>query len=703
MNRLISKMVALLVRGVAPAAAITLGLPPDQALCAPGDLDPSFGSLGRVGPLADLKGTAWSIQPLSADSTLVAGGDVQCEYFCFYSQPTLSAFFEELSGDGSVNPGFQAQLPSGTRVLDSAQLSDGSLIGVGESREFRQRELTVFRLERSGALDNSFGTTGVFRWSGHGESKATSVGLDASGRIIVAGAQSNPIGMIVLRLLPNGVIDESFGQGGVYTGPPANYLDTEVQIAATGSGYRLVTSDCKVIALTADGKLDLTFGTAGVVPLKSASGTTPGCDALAVQPDGQLLVGGFADAGSGFATRLLPNGVIDTTFGSAAIAAGLGAVTALGVTSDGSGSIIAAGSDPTDPSGSPDAVVMRLQPNGLADASFGRAGTTLINLPTEAGSSPPGSRPVIHDLYLRPDGGVVAGGVDILSDHPFVVRLLGANGAGVPGVIGASQNVTTTDEQSHEVVVKFRRTGGNAGTVSVAYQTVAASSASATAGQDYDNVSGRLTWNDGDVSEQEVHVPILADKVTEESEYFGVALSDFQGGAGVGTGTATIEIEPDGKPYGQFGFSSDRYDVFESGTAEIAIDRNFYTSGAVSVTVTPVAGTASANSDFDPKPVTVSWADGEGGTKYVTIAIPDDTIAEPDETFSVTLSSPTGGALIGPHSTTSVVIATSDQPPPPSSNSGGTGSFGFLSLLMLAASRLIRSAGLARREQRGRN
>jgi hypothetical protein len=114
--------------------------------------------------------------------------------------------------------------------------------------------------------------------------------------------------------------------------------------------------------------------------------------------------------------------------------------------------------------------------------------------------------------------------------------------------------------------------------------------------------------------------------------------------------------------------------------------------------VTPIAGTAAAGEDFTGEPVTVSWADGEGGVKYAAIAITDDSTQEPLETFSVELSSATGGALIGPSSVATFEIGESDMPEPPLEPSsdgdggggGGGGRIGLLSLLLVGLVRLRR-------------
>ncbi|QIG44951.1 S8 family serine peptidase [Nocardioides anomalus] len=60
-----------------------------------------------------------------------------------------------------------------------------------------------------------------------------------------------------------------------------------------------------------------------------------------------------------------------------------------------------------------------------------------------------------------------------------------------------------------------------------------------------------------------------------------------------------------------------------------------------SVTFTPTAGTATATADFDPAPVTVTWAPGDPATKHVAIPLVDDGIAESEETFTVAASAST--------------------------------------------------------------
>jgi len=299
-------------------------------------------------------------------------------------------------------------------------------------------------------------------------------------------------------------------------------------------------------------------------------------------------------------------------------------------------------------------------------------------------------------MSVLPDGRVlVAGGNEEssqLGTRPFLARLLGNTGGG-PGVLGITQARLNVDEQSHEAVIPLRRMAGSSGEVSVRYQittTLNSDLPPATVGEDFTPVTGRITWRDGEVQDQEIRVPIFSnDAAAESPERFIVTLDDLQGPAGLGTRTATVDIAGTQEPAGRFEFGNTDVNVSEfEPSAEIWINRDFYATGPVTVTVTPVAGgTATAGDDYVAGPVTVSWADGELGSKSVKIALRDDGIKESLETFTVQLSNPTGGAFIGPTSTMTITIRDNDI----GQSSGGGGAFGFLSVLLLGAVRFLRS------------
>ena len=714
----LAQLIPLLARGLAPTAAIASGLLSLQALGAQGDLDPTFGDVGRVGPMIDFDGPAWSLLPQDDNEILFAGGDfdatcvgslcdfgfdVHFNHFIF----DASGFVGELSSSGLLDMRSDGGVLLNTQVLDVVKQPDGKVIAVGRTAISDGRRqtpdtstLTVFRLSRDGSLDPTFGVAGVFRLATSQDDyhMGTSVALGPDGSIVVAGVRLPGQEPIVLRLLETGALDNAFGVSGVFIGGNSagqgRVADIRVYVVLTGGGYRITQSrpgtETLVIALTADGTLDNDFGVSGVTSLETPSGDPLLGNSMVAQSDGRLLVVGTA-GGQGFAVRLLRDGRRDRSFSTNAVTGAMTDATA--VVRDDNGSILVAGRGPA---GAPGALIMRLQANGELDALFGRDGSTWIDLPSDHPSDP-----VIRDLTVLPDGRVLAAGGDdgTLPPHPFVIRLLGDVGGESPGVLGVADRVIAVKEQSHKAVVTVRRMGGDSGQVSVSYQTAAGDPIPATGGQDYTQVAGRLTWEDRDIREQQIEVPIASnDSSPEDHESFRVVLGDVQGGVGLGTRNATVDILADGgDPAGQFAIETQGPVVDEAdGPASVLVHRIDYFKGEVSVTLTPIGGTATAGDDFDPQPVTVSWTDGDSASKVMSILIRNDATAEPFEAFTVELSNPTGGAIVGPRSSATITIWASDQPtPPPPSGSSGGGGFGFLSLLLLAAARFLRPPWVA--------
>lgn len=102
--------------------------------------------------------------------------------------------------------------------------------------------------------------------------------------------------------------------------------------------------------------------------------------------------------------------------------------------------------------------------------------------------------------------------------------------------------------------------------------------------------------------------------------------------------------------------------VESSAAASVTVTRSGGTSGEVSATASSSDGTATAPSDYAAVNATVTFADGESGSKSVPLTLVGDSSDEPDETFNVTLSSPTGGATLG--NATSVVTILDDDTTP---------------------------------------
>jgi Calx-beta domain len=236
-----------------------------------------------------------------------------------------------------------------------------------------------------------------------------------------------------------------------------------------------------------------------------------------------------------------------------------------------------------------------------------------------------------------------------------------------------------------------RRTGGDSGAVSVAYRTEPGDGI-AQEGADYEEVSGRLHWDDGDVGERTIQVPIRADDGTPEGyEDFRLALSDTDGGAGLGTRNAWVTIQPDGAPAGQFALEVWETYVAEAGILEFWLRRDYYDEGSVCVTLETKSRSATAGEDFIADPEQYCWDDQDWEPKLVSIDIVNDQDEEGEESFDIKLSNPTGGAIVGPSGSATIAIAASDTPFDPPPSRGGGGSTGLLSLLLLGLGVLLRT------------
>ena len=143
-------------------------------------------------------------------------------------------------------------------------------------------------------------------------------------------------------------------------------------------------------------------------------------------------------------------------------------------------------------------------------------------------------------------------------------------------------------------------------------------------------------------------------------------------------------------------FSSGAYSVGESaGTLQVTINRTNGTNGAATVDYTfsntsaTGGATCAAGIDYINTGGTVSFADGDASRTF-NITICPDSLSEANETFNITLSNPTGGAVLGAP-TTAVVTITDDDTVPSLSindvtqNEGNSGTSVFAFTVTLSA------------------
>ena len=675
-------------RHTAPRAGIVLvgSLAAPLVEGAPGDLDPTFGDAGRL-ELPDL-GPVWSLELEDDGDGFLAGGDYYCFYYCSFAN-----FTRPFSSSGALDPDYTHPELPGTLILDTALQPDGKLVGIGRTAQDLASTLTVFRLLPDGELDATFGEGGLVQFTSNANvpHTGTAVALEPDGRIVVAGSRRDDL--LVLRLLDDGAPDEAFGDAGVVI-DPENAGAT--RLVRAPDGYRITTvtnagdlagSTCRVVALAADGALDPSFGTGGSVDATPDATGSVFCHGLAIQPDGRLLVAGSASLGSdasGLLVRLLSDGSPDDTFSAPTVGAQMSQATALALDAD--GKVLVAGRGPSGVAG---AVVARLNADGLPDTTYGNAGTTWIDPPSWQAQVA-----VVHDMAAGADGSLTLAGSRGDFPAPFAARLSGDGSADAAGVVSLTRPTVVATEDEAQAVVTVRRAGGKAGAVSVSYRTAPfeeVPTEAASPGTDYEDVTGQLTWGDGDMTDREIAIPIAADGPTPEGvESLWLTIDSMQGGAGLGGRATRIEIAADGAPAGQLRIQPDPQSVREGEAVEVWVERAYYGSGEVSVTVAP-SGAATSGEDYELRPGVLTWADGEQGAKALQItARTDGRGEEGSEELILTLTNPSGGAIVGTQASTSVSII--DVAP----ERGGGGRFGWLSLLALCAAGLRRFTGVGR-------
>jgi uncharacterized delta-60 repeat protein len=192
--------------------------------------------------------------------------------------------------------------------------SSGDILVAGDTRLANgpiNQGCAVWRYDSAGVPVGSFGTGGVVTHDGPGVGTELTdvfdaVALDALGNILAAGYSVNASGdfdAILVRYDPSGVLDGSFGVGGVATYDSgdddaafAMALDASGRILLAGYIFNGVDHDMATWRFDTNGSLDSTFGTGGVVTHDNAAGGTS-TDAgfgITIAPSGKILVTGIS-------------------------------------------------------------------------------------------------------------------------------------------------------------------------------------------------------------------------------------------------------------------------------------------------------------------------------------------------------------------------------------------------------------------------
>ena len=266
------------------------------------------------------------------------------------SQDPTQALVERFLPDGRPDPGFgtdgRVLVQPSTGGLDQddlrdvALLPDGSIMAVGTRTTDTPvcgRDIFLLRLAADGSAFPGFGTGGVVdlgvaNFPGLASTPgpacgtvAESMSVGPDGKLTIAGVvERNIVGSVLVdgilfRVGQDGVVDDSFGSGGVVEFPSPNpgCPTDNSRVAVDGLGRAVVlrkyspyprcpTFQWAVVRFDRDGAQDAAF--TPYLPTTTAVGD------LIVQPDGlPLLAGALGDLP--FVTRLGADGLADPTFG----------------------------------------------------------------------------------------------------------------------------------------------------------------------------------------------------------------------------------------------------------------------------------------------------------------------------------------------------------------------------------------------------
>jgi len=114
---------------------------------------------------------------------------------------------------------------------------------------------------------------------------------------------------------------------------------------------------------------------------------------------------------------------------------------------------------------------------------------------------------------------------------------------------------------------------------------------------------------------------------------------------------------------GVLAFDAPSSEISEDGTSvTLHVVRVGGTSGALTASLSAARGLdgATLGLDYTLPAASVTFADGEGGPRDVTVSIVDDRAGEPDEDVTLTLAAPGGCATAGPGSSTVLTIVDDD-------------------------------------------
>ena len=295
-------------------------------LNANGSLDTTFNGNGYADIDASLLEFGASNSSYGRDVTIQSDGKILiAANVANASDGNDRASVVRLNSNGSLDSSFGgngiAAFPLETPGLSDASRillqSDGNIVVVGyASRDINNTNLSdvlVFRLQgTNGALDPTFNGGNLLtlkpstleRGIANNFDSGYSAALQSDGKIVITGNASDTAfsfsDVFVLRLNPNGTLDNTFDNNGVVIADINGGDDSGEDIAIQQNGKIIVVgyadkpssfdSDSLVLRYNANGSLDTSWNSSGKLTIDNGPSTAEEADSVALQSDGKILI-----------------------------------------------------------------------------------------------------------------------------------------------------------------------------------------------------------------------------------------------------------------------------------------------------------------------------------------------------------------------------------------------------------------------------
>jgi uncharacterized delta-60 repeat protein len=358
-----------------------------------------FNTTGTIGIDESVRAIA-----IQSDGKIIVGGVYTT------ARGTTQNRITRLHTDGTVDTSFNTggTVGVGNTVHEIAIQSDGKILIGGEFTTVRgTTQNRIARLNTDGTLDTGFNTGGTVGVNLDG---VRTIAIQSDGKIIIGGPFTTARGTTqnyIARLNTDGTLDTGFNTGGT-VGTSGSVRVARIQSDGKifiGGVFTTVrgTTQNRIARLNTDGTLDTSFNTGGTV------GVTAAVQTAVIQPDGKIIIGGLFAAARGTTrnriARLETDGTLDTSFNTGGTVGVAGATTptvhAVALQPDGK---IIVGGEFTTARGTTQNYIARLDADGMLDTGFNTGGTVGVDDVVYAAALQHDGRVVIGGNFIAARG-----------------------------------------------------------------------------------------------------------------------------------------------------------------------------------------------------------------------------------------------------------------------------------------------------------